>query len=75
VASSDVEFNHFRDRDDFEVDLVMLQGRTVAGVEVKAPATVGDADFRGLRKLWDAAGSAFAERQQTKADVLPSFRA
>jgi hypothetical protein len=29
-------------------------------VEVKAAATVGDADFRGLRKLRDAAGSAFA---------------
>ena len=58
--SATVEFYHFRDRDDFEVDLVLVQGRTIAGVEVKAAATVGDADFRGLRKLQDAAGSAFA---------------
>lgn len=54
-----VAFHHFRDRDDFEVDIVLTQGRTVAGVEVKAAATVNDADFRGLRKLRDAAGSAF----------------
>ena len=31
----------------------------VAGVEVKAGATVGEADFRGLRKLRDAAGKRF----------------
>ena len=53
-----VEFFHFRDRDDFEVDIVLEQGPSVvAGVEVKAAATVGDADFRGLRKLRDAAGA------------------
>ena len=56
-----VDFFHFRDRDDFEVDLVLEQGRTaVAGVEVKAAATVSDGDLRGLRKLRDAAGSHFA---------------
>ena len=32
----------------------------MAGVEVKAAATVTDADFRGLRKLRDAAGKQFA---------------
>jgi hypothetical protein len=32
----------------------------VAGVEVKAAASVTDADFRGLRKLSDAAGRQFA---------------
>ena len=31
----------------------------VAGVEVKAAATVHDADFRGLRKLRQSAGSRF----------------
>ncbi len=31
----------------------------VVGVEVKAAATVGDADFRGLRKLRDDAGPRF----------------
>ena len=56
-----IGFFHFRDRDDFEVDIVLEQGHlAVAGVEVKAAATVGDADFRGLRKLRDAAGKRFA---------------
>jgi len=34
-------------------------GSAVAGVEVKAGATVGEADLRGLRKLRDAAGERF----------------
>jgi predicted AAA+ superfamily ATPase len=55
-----VEFFHYRDRDDFEVDIVLEQGSfAVAGIEVKAAATATDADFRGLRKLRDAAGSHF----------------
>lgn len=56
-----VDFFHYRDRDDFEVDIVLEhRGASVAGVEVKAAATVTDADFRGLRKLRDAAGAQFA---------------
>ena len=35
-------------------------GQRVAGVEVKASATVRAADFRGLRKLRDVAGERFA---------------
>lgn len=55
-----IEFFHFRDRDDFEVDIVLEQGhRAIAGVEVKAAATVRDPDFRGLRKLRDSAGNGF----------------
>jgi len=55
-----LEFFHFRYRDDFEVDIVLEQGRTgVAGVEVKAAASVSDADLRGLRKLRGAAGPRF----------------
>ena len=34
--------------------------QSVAGVEVKATATVTAADFRGLRKLKEAAGKRFA---------------
>ena len=53
-------FFHFRDRDGFEVDIVLEQGHSaIAGVEVKAAATAGEADFRGLRKLRDAAGERF----------------
>ncbi len=54
-------FHHFRDRDDFEVDIVLEQGHSaVAGVEVKAAASVGQRDLRGLRKLREAAGTSFA---------------
>ncbi len=56
-----IAFFHFRDRDGMEVDIVMEQGAgKVAGVEVKASATVSAADFRGLRKLRGAAGKRFA---------------
>ncbi|MBW6454854.1 MAG: ATP-binding protein [Trueperaceae bacterium] len=55
-----VEFFHFRDRDDFEVDIVLEQGAlAVAGVEVKAAATVKESDLRGLRKLRAVAGKRF----------------
>lgn len=51
-----VTFHHFRDRDGAEVDMVLEEGAgRVAGVEVKAAATVTTADFRGLRKLREAA--------------------
>lgn len=55
-----VAFYHFRDKDGVEVDIVLeLGGRQIAGVEVKAAATVTTADFRGLRKLRDAVGRPF----------------
>jgi predicted AAA+ superfamily ATPase len=54
-------FFHYRDKDGAEVDIVMERGaRALAGVEVKAAATVTTADFRGLRKLREAAGRRFA---------------
>lgn len=55
-----IDFFHFRDRDDFEVDIVLGGGGAVAGVEVKAAATVQQADLRGLRKLRSAAGKRFS---------------
>ncbi len=56
-----IGFFHFRDRDDFEVDIVLERGQAaLAGVEVKAAASVGEGDFRGLRKLRQAAGERFA---------------
>ena len=59
--TSPIAFFHFRDRDGVEVDIVLEQGiGAVAGVEVKAAATVNAADFRGLRKLREAAGRRFA---------------
>jgi predicted AAA+ superfamily ATPase len=55
-----LDFFHYRDRDGYEVDIVIEQGATaVAGVEVKSAASVTDGDFRGLRKLREAAGRDF----------------
>ncbi|MBI2753731.1 MAG: ATP-binding protein [Betaproteobacteria bacterium] len=56
----EIRFHHFRDRDGFEVDLVLERaGGKLAGVEVKAGATVTAADFRGLQKLRDGTGKRF----------------
>ena len=56
-----IGFHHFRDKDGHEVDIVLeREGQVVAGIEVKASATVTSADFRGLRKLRDASGARFA---------------
>ncbi|MCU7923285.1 MAG: ATP-binding protein [Candidatus Thiodiazotropha sp. (ex Dulcina madagascariensis)] len=56
-----VTFYHFRDKDGVEVDIVLETGsQRVAGVEVKAAATVTASDFRGLRKLRQAAGKRFS---------------
>ncbi|EQD62973.1 AAA family ATPase, partial [mine drainage metagenome] len=53
-------FFHYRDKDGVEVDIVIERGaRALVGVEVKAAATVTAADFRGLRKLREAAGKRF----------------
>lgn len=54
-------FYYYRDRDGAEVDIVIERGsRALTGVEVKAAASVTPADFRGLRKLKEAAGRRFA---------------
>ena len=55
-----VEFFHYRDKDQIEVDVVMEYGSLVAGVDVKSGATVTQSDFRGLRRLRDASGASFA---------------
>lgn len=55
-----ISFHHFRDKDGYEVDIVLeREGQTVAGAEVKAAATVTDADFRGLSKLREVSGGRF----------------
>lgn len=56
-----LSFFHFRDRDGVEVDIVIERGtQALAGVEIKAGATVTTSDFRALRKLKSAAGSRFS---------------
>jgi uncharacterized protein len=59
ARSEPIAFYHFRNRDDHEVDIVLENGLSVAGVEVKASATVRNEDFRGLRKLQEIAGQHF----------------
>ena len=54
-------FSHYREKDGAEVDIVIERGASaLAGVEVKASATVRDSDFRGLRRLKAAAGDRFS---------------
>lgn len=57
---SPIAFHHFRDKDGAEVDIVLERAvNELAGIEVKATATVTQADFRGLKKLQAAAGERF----------------
>lgn len=53
-------FHYYRDKDKAEVDFVISSGfNALAGIEVKASATVQSKDFAGLKKLQAAAGSSF----------------
>jgi len=52
---------HMRDREGNEVDLLLeRRDGTIAAIEVKAAATAGPGDFRGLRLLRDRLGDRFA---------------
>ncbi len=51
---------HYRDKDQVEVDFVLEnEAREVVGLEVKAAASVSQADFKGLRRLADHTGRSF----------------
>lgn len=61
ASGEPTEFFHYRDRDRYEVDIVVERGaHSVAGIEVKAAASVAERDLRGLRKLQKASGDRFA---------------
>jgi hypothetical protein len=63
MTSSDLRLtpHHFRDRDMREVDIVMERDDgMIAGIEVKASATVKSGDFAGLRALAEPCGDRFA---------------
>ena len=63
MTASDLRLTpyHFRDRAMREVDIVLERDDgTIAGIEVKASATVGARDFAGLRALAEACGDRFA---------------
>lgn len=54
-----VSFSHYRDKDQVEVDIVLESGKQLAGVEVKAGATVTRDDFKGLIRLQSIDPTAF----------------
>lgn len=56
----DLQFWHYRDKDQVEADIVITQGRRTWGVEVKATATPTNADISGLRRLAAQCGKDFA---------------
>lgn len=58
-TAPELEFSHYRDKDQVEVDLVISRGRDVWGVEVKGAATVAPSDGAGLRRLADQCGKYF----------------
>lgn len=63
MTASDLRLtpHHFRDRDMREVDIVLERDDgMIAGIEVKASATVRSSDFSGLRALAEASGDRFA---------------
>ncbi len=58
-SADPIRSSHFRDRDGYEVDIVLESGRDLAAIEVKAAATVNQKDLTGLRHLQAAAGERF----------------
>jgi predicted AAA+ superfamily ATPase len=73
-ALSDVSIYHFRDKRKNEVDMVLEQSNgQVIGVEIKASATVGVRDFRGLKKFAEFSGDKFSHGVvfYTGTNILP----
>ncbi|MCP3952447.1 MAG: ATP-binding protein [Desulfobacterales bacterium] len=54
-----ITFSHFRSKDKVEIDIVLESRGLMAGVEVKAGATVTGDDFKGLRKLQESVKERF----------------
>lgn len=69
-----LQFHHYRDRDQVEVDCVIERGRNIWAVEVKTARSVKDSDFGGLKKLADLAGKDFQAGilLYTGESILPS---
>jgi predicted AAA+ superfamily ATPase len=59
-AEHEVRFHHYRDNAQREVDLVLERNSgDVIGVKIKAAATAGERDFRGLEFLREKLGRRF----------------
>lgn len=62
AQNEDVRFLHYRDRDKYEVDLVIeFPDESIVGIEVKSAHSVFNADFNGLRKLQRVSGDRFQQ--------------
>ena len=59
ASSQSYTFQHFRNQENEKADIVIQRGMKLAGVEVKASATINSSDFNGLRKIKAAAGKNF----------------
>lgn len=73
-ADDPVSLFHYRDKQQREVDVVIeWSSGEVAGVEVKAAATISNKDFAGLRYLRDKLGTRFKAGAllYTGAETLP----
>ncbi|MFZ5861809.1 MAG: ATP-binding protein [Nitrospirota bacterium] len=73
-ATASVNLYYFRTATGQEVDLLLEDRRgRVAGIEIKASATIGAKDFSGLNALAEAAGKRFVRGALLYAghDVLP----
>lgn len=69
----DLQFWHYRDKDQVEVALVLTHGQKTWGIEVKAAATLDPRDGQGLRRLAAACGEDFQSGQllYNGSEVLP----
>lgn len=60
TADGDYQLLYYRDHDQYEVDVVVENaGGQLIGVEIKAAASVGTNDLRGLKRLASIAGDQF----------------
>ena len=60
TADGDYQLLYYRDHDQFEVDIVVENaGGQLVGVEIKAAASIGLNDLRGLKRLASIAGDQF----------------
>ncbi|MGH8210004.1 MAG: ATP-binding protein [Steroidobacteraceae bacterium] len=54
-----IALHHLRDKDGYEVDIVVQRGAHYAGIEIKAASSVREGDFRGLKRLRELLGRRF----------------
>ena len=59
VSEDEHFFSHYRDKDKVEIDLIIETYGDVRGVEVKAAATTGKDDGKGLHRLANQIGDRF----------------